>query len=126
MKIILSYISPSNNQLLRMHHMKRHGLQESLDWMVFVANRRSGENGNLRYEEIIPPLDDNQKVKRKVKIISYRKRKLDRDNFLGGLKILIDSLHHNRLIYDDSDEYLDLEAEQKIDSKCPRTEIIIS
>ena len=64
-------------------------------------------------------------VPKKVKIISYRKRKCDKDNFEGGLKLLIDALKYIGLIFDDSPKWLKLEAQQQIDRNFPRTEIFI-
>lgn len=64
--------------------------------------------------------------KKKVKIISYRKRKIDPENCTGGFKPLLDALVYNGLILDDSPKYIELETEQKTDTKNPRTEIFIS
>ncbi len=48
--------------------------------------------------------------RRRVTIISYRKHLCDPDNFIGGLKILLDSLIELDLICDDSPKYLELVA----------------
>lgn len=75
----------------------------------------------------ITPGDIADSDRKRLMIVSYRKKFLDQDNFVGGLKLLIDSLVDMNLIYDDSLEYLDLQdPEQKIDLKNPRTEIYIS
>lgn len=47
-----------------------------------------------------------------VKITREGHRKLDHDNFVGGLKSLIDSLREQRLIVDDSPEHMILTTEQ--------------
>ena len=45
-------------------------------------------------------------------IISYRKRKLDKDNLYTGCKSLIDACVQEDLIFDDSPDYVDLKVEQ--------------
>ena len=47
-------------------------------------------------------------------ITSYRKRRLDPDNLVGGCKQLIDALVDEEFIFDDSSEYIDLHVEQHI------------
>ena len=47
-----------------------------------------------------------------LKIISYRKRKLDKDNLYTGIKSLLDSCVEEKLIWDDSPDYVDLKVEQ--------------
>lgn len=78
-------------------------------------------------ENNISQVDPVPGDRKKLMIVSYRKKLLDPDNFIGGLKLLIDSLVDIHLLYDDSLEYLELQGpEQKIDLKNPRTEIYIS
>ncbi len=78
-------------------------------------------------ENNITPDDMVDGDRKKLMIISYRKKLLDQDNFVGGLKLLIDGLVNMHLICDDSPIYSELqEQEQKIDLKNPRTEIYIS
>lgn len=84
------------------------------DWEVKAAMREV-------YQEII-----FDHPKRKVKIVSYRKRICDRDNFVAGLKPLLDVLILNNLLVDDSDKFLVLEASQERDLKNQRTEVIIT
>jgi len=112
-KIIIDKLTPSNNKLLRMHWRKRHQLnQEWRDEIYFWCMN------NLK--SITPKSE-----KKKVKIISYRKKLIDPDNFTGGLKPCVDALKYSRLIFDDSPEYLELETEQKIDREHQRTIIEI-
>ena len=117
-KIVIKRPTISLNRLLRMNRWKRMELKEEFAWEVYAELHEQ----NPDYEVIATPR------KMKLNIISYRKSFLDRDNFIGGLKVLIDSIKELRLIYDDSPEYLGLEAEQKIEKKRKnqRTEIIIS
>jgi hypothetical protein len=117
-KIIIKTLTPSLNPLLRMNRFKRIKLKESFAWEVFAELREQ----NPDYEVIATPR------KTRMNIISYRKSFLDKDNFYGGLKPLVDAIKELRLIYDDSVEFLNLEAEQKIEKKRKnqRTEITIS
>jgi len=117
-RIIIKTLTPSLNKVLRMNRWKRMELKEEFAWEVYAGIHEQ----NPDYEAITTPR------KMKLNIISYRKSFLDRDNFIGGLKVLIDSIKGLRLIYDDSPEYLGLEAEQKIEKKRKnqRTEIIIT
>ena len=78
----------------------------------------------LKGYELILGLKNPQK--RKIKIERYGSRTLDRDNFIGGCKSLIDSLRDcgkpmrkYGLIVDDRDAYLECEYEQ---IKCKRGE----
>ncbi len=64
--------------------------------------------------------------KRKVRIISYRKRIMDPDNFVGGLKPLIDALVLNHLLVDDSNKFMILEPKQERDIKIQSTHVIIT
>jgi len=116
-KIIIKTLTPSLNPLLRMNRFKRIKLKESFAWEVFAELREQ----NPDYEVIATP------HKMRMNIISYRKSFLDKDNFYGGLKPLVDAIKELRLIYDDSEEFLNLEAEQRIEKKKKnnRTEIII-
>lgn len=49
-----------------------------------------------------------------IAIISFRKKKLDFDNLVGGCKHLIDALIEEKFIFDDSPEYVDLKFDQII------------
>lgn len=63
-----------------------------------------------------------------VKITREGHRKLDTDNFVGGLKCLIDSLREQRLIVDDSPDHMTLTTEQRQipKSSYPRTLVEIT
>ena len=56
-------------------------------------------------------------VKYKICILSYRKKKLDYDNLVGGCKGLIDALIDEEFIFDDSPDYIDLHVEQHITNR---------
>ena len=114
-KIIINMLTPSLNKFLRTHFMKRYWLKDQFMWLLKIAGSGSIDEAGER-------------EKRKIKLISYRKSFLDKDNFIGGCQPLINALKGLRLIYDDSSEFLDLETEQVIEKKRNnwRTEIIIS
>lgn len=106
-------LTPSLNKLIRMHWRERQKLQQTWDWEVKAAMRET-------YQEIT-----FDHPKRRVRIISYRKRIMDTDNYIGGLKPLCDSLISNHLLVDDSNKFMVLDASQERDLKRPRTEVII-
>ncbi len=54
------------------------------------------------------------KKKKKVVIVSYRKRKLDYDNLVGGGKPMLDALRKLKFIWDDSPEWLEIDYIQKL------------
>lgn len=64
--------------------------------------------------------------RRRVEILSWRARFLDKDNLYGGAKILIDALRDVGLIFRDSPKWVDVNVYQKIDGKNRRTEIRIA
>lgn len=110
--IVIDRLTPSNNKILRLHWTKRRKLNDYWIWELIVAT-----------DWRVPRA--KEKEKRKVKIVSYRKRRMDPDNFTGGLKPLIDALVKRQLIWDDHVKYLELETEQRLDKDWQRTEILI-
>jgi len=111
--LVMPRLTPSLNKLLAMHWRERQALNRTWDWEVKVAMRET-------YEEIT-----FDHPKRKVRIISYRKRIMDSDNFVGGLKPMIDALVLNHLLVDDSNKFMILDPKQERDLKNQRTEVII-
>ena len=112
-------LTPSNNELLRMHHMERAKLNNTWFWEIKAAANAFEHN-----RDVIPRCA--APVKRGVRIVSYRKQKMDADNFFGGLKPLIDALVSVRLIWDDSPDLLELKAEIQLDMDNQRTHIELS
>ena len=53
----------------------------------------------------------------KLTIVSYRKKLLDYDNLVGGIKGLLDACIDEELIWEDSPKYLDLVVEQYTSKK---------
>jgi len=115
--VTIKTLTPSLNKLLRMHWAERKKQKDDLAWEVYAEL----EKRNPGYEVMLIP------QKARLEITSYRKSFLDKDNFIGGLKQLVDVIKELRLIYDDSPEYITLKAEQRIEKKRKnqRTEISI-
>jgi len=111
-------LTPSNNVLLRMHHMDRAKLNNTWHWEVKAAIND--------FEHSRGEIPVSGKDKRGVKIVSYRKQKMDTDNFYGGLKPILDALVCHYLIWDDGPKFIELKAEIRIDLDNPRTVIEIS
>lgn len=111
-KIILPLVTMSNNELIRMHWRTRKAMKLTYMWEL-VAVGANDPKYKAEFGE-----------RRRLTIISYRKQLCDPDNFMGGLKILIDSLQEMDLICDDSDKYLELIALQEV-KKPYQTEITI-
>ena len=113
--LTLPFITKSNNKLLRLHYRQRMKLKDQYSWEMFVILNQSE----------VPHKDMMAEGRRKANIVSYRQRLMDDDNFIGGLKLLIDCLVEFGLLKDDSKEWLELSAEQRIDSGNNRTEIVL-
>ena len=91
---------PSGNQIIRNHWAgNRRNKQE---WALLIRNQ-------MRLRKIKKATADDKYT---LLIISYRKRKLDKDNLYTGCKSLIDACVEEDLIFDDSPDYVDLKVEQ--------------
>jgi len=112
--VSLPVVTPSLNTLLRSHWHKRKQLKQGFKWELLVAGACE------------PQYKINGMKRRRVLIKAFRARLFDRDNFIGGLKPLLDGLIELELLHDDGPEFLDLKAEQlkarRIDQ---RLEIIV-
>lgn len=114
--IVIPEASPSLNAHKWKHWSHHLKLRKHWSMLVMVA-KNEARIGNP------DPLD-----KATVKIIREGYRKLDTDNFVGGLKCLIDSLREQRLILDDSPDHMTLVTEQRQIPRAsyPRTVVEIS
>lgn len=112
MKLIIPRIPPGLNEYSRSHWRTQRALQKTWAWEILIAYFNHEQELEQTYTE-----------RRKVKVIMYRKRKMDPDNVI--LKPILDGLKSNHLIVDDSKDWIDLEFDAKIDTKNPRTEITI-
>lgn len=89
----------SANKILRQHWaVRRRSKQE---FALFIRNQM-----NLK------KIKRAECKKYKIKIISYRARKLDYDNLVLGCKGLLDAMIDENLIWDDSPDYVDVTYEQ--------------
>lgn len=118
--ILLELETPSNNDLIRMNKFKYRDLKNRYIKTVYTA-----------FNELVDliPLSEEKEM-REIKIISVRSRLLDPDNFIGGLKPLIDAIKELKYISDDSPKRLKLYPVQILtrdhritDSKGKRIEI---
>ena len=95
----------SRNKLDRQHWaVKRKSKQI---WALFVRNQ-------MKFNKI-KKAETGEKFK--LTIISYRKKLLDYDNLVGGVKGLLDACIDEELIWEDSPKYLDLVVEQYTSKK---------
>lgn len=91
--------SPSLNEHKWKHWTHHLRLRRHWSLLVMVAKNEARVNGE--------PIENAA-----VKITREGHGKLDHDNFVGGLKCLIDSLREQRLIVDDSPEHMTLTTVQ--------------
>lgn len=107
---------PTGNVLLRMHWTKRSQLNKSWHWII-----KAWLNENN-----IEPKDLDFGKRRDAHIVSYRKKLADKDNLYAGAIPVTNALVKNKLLIDDSIEYVNLVVEGRIDKSNQRTEIYIS
>ena len=113
-KILLpDTITPSNNELLKMHWGALLRLKESYMWTLTAAGAHD------------PKYKAEPGEHRVVKFLSCRRNMLDEGNLAGGFKKLEDALVEMGLLIDDSPKYASMVYAQRIDRKEPRTEILI-
>jgi Holliday junction resolvase RusA-like endonuclease len=104
MKLEIPHVPPSLNKVLRMHWSAKRDLRDN--WTLLVRSQLDGA--------YLKPM-----VKMRVTITLWHSRIYDKDNAFGACKVVVDALKHNKLIFDDSQEYLELHVEQV---KCPHKE----
>ena len=111
-KLELPFTTPSNNQLLRKyrHWAVKRRLKVTYMDEIMVALIESGYN----------TVDVQASGKRECKITSHRKRLLDHDNLVGGMKPLIDAIVKFGMLIDDNEDMCDLKVGQ-MKSKHPKT-----
>lgn len=112
LRIILPLLTPSLNEYLSMHYIQRWKLGQQYQWEL-IAVGANEERFKVEWRE-----------RRKVGVLAYRKRLLDYDNFVGGVKPLIDALEGMGLIFLDNPTYLESEYSQ-VSGGPGRTEITI-
>ena len=98
--IVLNYRSKSRNQLDKMHWAEKRLLKKQYALLI----RHKMKKKSITKWGSVPRLD--------LIIVCHRKRKLDFDNLVGGLKQLIDALHCEGFIFDDADDYVKMHISQ--------------
>jgi Holliday junction resolvase RusA-like endonuclease len=93
----------SLNKLNQMHWSKKHKYSKEWEGEIFAA-----------YYEQSRFTVKHANQKRWVRIFSFRKRKLDQDNLVGGCKGLMDALKRLGLIVDDSPKWVEVRYEQLV------------
>ena len=91
----------SRNKLDRQHWAVKRKAKQT--YQLFIRNQ-------MRLQKIKAA----KQKKYKLVILSYRKKKLDYDNLVGGCKHLIDALIEEGFIFDDNPDYIDLNIAQYI------------
>lgn len=114
---IIPEITPSNAALLRMHWRKQRRLNKDWHYLVFM--------GKSAWETVKKATLLPAKTKRKVIVRSYRHNKTDPENVWGGTKPLLDALVTNKLLVDDSPDWLELNIYSEVNRKDKRTEVSI-
>ena len=114
-KITIPVITPSLNELLKMHYHDKTKLKGSHKAHV----RGSIHDMGMKITRMRKPR------KRSMEIRCFRAKLLDVDNLIGGTKLLTDAIKEVGLIWDDSPEYIDSRVTQLKDKYDPRTEIFI-
>ena len=105
----LVIIIKSRNVLDRLHWAVKRKLKQ--EYALLIRNKMRTKP---HYKELI-----TEPTFFKLEIVSYRKRYLDFDNFVGGCKQLIDAMIEEKFIWDDSPKYLDLRVKQVLNKEKP-------
>lgn len=118
-------LPPSLNQLERMHWAKKGRLRALFARELFYADPRPKKiiyrGAHLRG---MPPEMYRPRKLRLSTTIYWKTRRLDEDNAMGSLKIIIDAMRDVGLIFRDSPKWLRVEKPvQKLDHDHPRVEI---
>jgi hypothetical protein len=94
--------TPSLNKFHHAHWRKIYDAKKHWEVLVLFALKNSDTKAKMKAKE-----------KRKLLIQRYGKKPLDRDNGLGGCKIVIDALKTHGLIIDDDDAHLEVAFENQ-------------
>lgn len=105
---VIPDVTPSLNRLIRgrMNWVSYRRLQREWFFLVKIAT----ENIDIPHAKAFE--------KRRVDVTSYRLKLLDRDNLVGGMKLLWDAMIAANYIYDDAPTFLETgQIEQKLVKK---------
>lgn len=112
-KLTIPVVLPSLNKLERMHWAVKKKLRKRFADEVHAAWWESGD-----------PVKVGPQKLRLSTTIYWKSRRLDEDNAMGSLKILIDAMRDVGLIYRDSPKWLEVvKPIQRLDHDNPRVEI---
>lgn len=113
--LTLPHATPSQNVYQRYHWHRQHKLLNSYRMLIRAGLNKLGLFGAAPPEHRVS-----------VTIRRYCAGHLDRGNFIGGCKPLLDALKHEGVIRDDTETWLDDRYEQHEARRCEaRTEIEI-
>lgn len=117
-KVVFPWMTPSLNEVNR---------SNSRHWGVMNRLKKGWAKHLDNYLMVkYPMLSYNEKYPAKVKIERHGSRTLDRDNFVGGCKFLVDLLKGSLLIVDDSPRWVTVEYEQvKVPRKDGKTVVTV-
>ena len=100
-EISIPFLLPSTNELLRKY--RHHQAYRRLLWTGMWAIKASYD---------IP--EGRPMKRRKVTVVAHVRKRLDDDNFQGGLKPLFDALQKLNLIRTDHPRWIDKDTRQKL------------
>jgi hypothetical protein len=112
--------TPSRNAFHHKHWRVEHSAKLKWDKLIWAELARVCRNKKGAF--VIPVA----KGRRNVCIQRHGKRKLDHDNFVGGLKGILDVLKKHQLIVDDNEEWMGLCTHQLSVAKGQKPHTVIS
>jgi hypothetical protein len=115
MKLVILSPVMSLNKLLNMHYQARRRLRLKYMWEIRLVLQELGES--------VP--DYPEEKRKKLRIVSFGTKLMDKENLYGGSKVLVDAIKGLRLIYDDSPKWINYKIKQDFKEKKRRTEITI-
>ena len=98
----------SRNVLDKMHWAAKRLLKQ--EYALLIRNQ-------MRLNPIYEEAEEGRRYT--LEIVSYRKRLLDYDNLVGGVKQLLDAMVDENFIWDDSNKYIDLRVKQVLNKERP-------
>jgi Holliday junction resolvase RusA-like endonuclease len=113
--IVLDFATPSQNTYQRWHWGRQSSFKDSVQMLI---------RGKLAEQGIVTNGRPHHRTK--LTICRFSAGRLDRGNFVGGCKPILDALRDEHVIRDDNETWLDDRYQQhKAPVGKPRTEIVI-
>lgn len=104
--IRINNIPLSNNELIRVCSYRRSRLRRNWGYLLRIAN-----------DELVDRIPEAKKSERRaLKIIVFRRKLLDYDNFIGGLKYIIDAARDVKFLADDRPNLMDWKPAQQFNN----------